>query len=219
MIYATLPGPRLHSRLKRWTPALVFTLMSCVLASHQVSLSKLAQGLSDHPDVNRLEHLESTVLGLEQAVLQVQQTARHVPNRNDLEDLQVDLNKRLVDLENTLATHTAQQDLQPLLQRLERLESSQKSITQTPTPTPTPKQAKPSIQKPKKGAEPSFQILGLELRGAVQFLSVAPVGVQALDQSQLLRIGDTYLGWRLEHLDEQTAVFSVDGITHKLNVR
>ncbi|WP_207281699.1 hypothetical protein [Pseudomonas sp. FW300-N2F2] len=215
MIYATLPGPRLHSRLKRWTPAFVFTLMSCVLASHQVSLSKLAQGLSDHPDVNRLEHLESTVLGLEQAVLQVQQTARHVPNRNDLKDLQVDLNKRLVDLENTLATHMAQQDLQPLLQRLERLESSQKSITQTPTP----KQAKPSIQKPKKGAEPGFQILGLELRGAVQFLSVAPVGVQALDQSQLLRIGDTYLGWKLERLDEQKAVFSVDGITHKLNVR
>ena len=213
MIYATLPGPRLQSRLKRWTPPLVLTLMSCVLASHQVSLSKLAQGLSDHPDVNLLEHLESTVLGLEQAVLQVQQTTRHVPNRNDLEYLQVDLNKRLVDLENTLATHMVQQDLQPLLQRFERLESSQKSITQTP------KQAKPSIQKPKKGAEPGFQILGLELRGTVQFLAVAPVGVQALDQSQLLRIGDTYLGWRLERLDEQTAVFSADGITHRLNIR
>ncbi|SFH38536.1 MULTISPECIES: hypothetical protein [unclassified Pseudomonas] len=215
MIYATLPGPRLQSRLKRWTPPLVLTLMSCVLASHQVSLSKLAQGLSGYPDVNRLEHLESTVLGLEQSVLQVQQTARYVPNRNDLEALQVDLNKRLANLENSSATHTAQQDLRPLLQRLERLESSQKSITQTPTP----KQAKPSIQKPKKGAEPSFQILGLELRGAVQFLSVAPVGVQALDQSQLLRIGDTYLGWKLDRLDEQTAVFSANGITHRLNIR
>jgi hypothetical protein len=45
------------------------------------------------------------------------------------------------------------------------------------------------------------------------------MGVQALDQSHLLRVGDTYFGWKLEHFDEQSAVFVADGVKHRLSIR
>ncbi|WP_051414903.1 hypothetical protein [Pseudomonas sp. QTF5] len=215
MIYSTISNTTLRTRFLRWTPPLLLSVACCTLISHQISLSELTQRLVEQADSTDLQHLEDRVMGLELSILNAQQSPNAV-TRTEMTDLSAALNGRITDIEKAMAaTHQPQTDLQALLQRVLQLESGQKQLMHLPVPN----KPAPLPRKPKKPAEPSFQILGWELRGGERFLSIVPVGTQSLDQSRLMRIGESYAGWRLEGFDEQSAVFVADGVTHRLNIR
>lgn len=214
MIYSTTTGTTLRTRLLRWTPPMVLSVACCALVSHQISLSELAQRLTEQSDAEDLQHIEDRLMGLEQSTLNAQ-PSRNTATRTELSDLYATLNGRITDLENSLPSIGPQEDFQALEQRVLQIESRQKQLAQSSVPN----KATSPARKPKKPAEPSFQIFGRELRGGEQFLSIGPMGGRSLDQNRLMRVGESYSGWRLESFDEQSAVFVADGVTHRLNIR
>jgi hypothetical protein len=118
-------------------------------------------------------------------------------------------------MHTAIAGAAAMADLQTLKDQLQQLESKH----QPTTPSPAPSKLKLKPRKASKPTEPSFQIIGRELRGGERFLSINPLGGESLEQSRILRIGETYAGWRLQGFDEHTAVFVVDGELRRLNIR
>ncbi|UQI28523.1 hypothetical protein M3M50_16220 [Pseudomonas bijieensis] len=212
MIYSTFSDTPMRTRLMRWSVPLLLTLACCALISHQSSLSALAQRLQEQADETQFQRLEHKIEELEQSILTVQQSD-DAATRLAMNNMRDELNERFEGIEQTLAAHVPGQDLKPLLQRIELVEASLPRHAHSASPQRT------TARKPKKVAEPGFQVLGRELRGGHPFLAVGPTGIQSLDQSHLLRAGDLYLGWKLEGFDEQTAVFVADGITHRLSIR
>jgi hypothetical protein len=124
-------------------------------------------------------------------------------------------NQRLTDVQTTIAGAAAITDLQALGYQLQQLESR---LQQAP-PSPAPSKPKLRPHKVKQAAEPAFQIIGRELRGGQRFLSINPIGSQSLDQSRIMRIGETFAGWQLQEFDEQIAVFVIGGQIHRLKIR
>ncbi|MCI0997783.1 hypothetical protein [Pseudomonas corrugata] len=211
MIYSTLSDTPIRTRLMRWTASLFLTLTCCTLISHQESLSTLAQRLDGTNDETQLQHLESKIQELEQFILTAQQ-ADDTATRSAINNMRDEVNEHFEGIELALTAHVSRQDLKPLLQRIELIEAShQRPMQSLPSP-------KSTYRKPKKKT-PEFQVLGRELRGGHPFLAVGLAGIQSLDQSHLLRVGDSFQGWKLEGFDEQTAVFVADGITHHLSIR
>lgn len=213
MIYTTSSDKTLRTRLLRWTQPLVLSVTCCVLISHQLALTGLGKRPVEQVDSTVLQHLEDRVMELELSALDAQR-GKNIVTQEDLSDLNAAIKGRVIDIETAISVTASQADLQALIQRVELVESGPKKMVQGLPPN------KPSrrTRTPKKVAEPTFQILGRELRGGEDFLSIGPTGTQALGQTRLIRIGESYSGWRLESIDEQFAVFVADGITQRLSI-
>lgn len=101
----------------------------------------------------------------------------------------------------------SKQDLSALQNRLEALEArTAQALRRAPA---KPGRSPPSL--PAAPAEPPFQLLGTELRGGEQFLSLLPEGARSLAQVRVLRPGDAEGAWQLEAIDSSHASFRVDG--------
>jgi len=71
-----------------------------------------------------------------------------------------------------------------------------------------------------KPAALPFNILGVESRGGALFLTVAAMGVTRLDDVELMRVGGSYLGWRLDSLMPDSARFRrPDGSSHNVTIK
>lgn len=108
----------------------------------------------------------------------------------------------------------SQADLHALEQQVKKLETTRVQAL-VPSASNKPHKSRP---KPKKVAEFPLQILGQEIRGGEHFLSVGAIGSESLDQCQLIRVGETYLGWKLDGVEGQSAVFTANGATRRLNI-
>jgi hypothetical protein len=214
MIYATNPDSALRTRLLRWATPLWLTLTSVALISHQISLSTLTESVQEQADSVALQLLEERIVDLERSKPETQKDPNTV-TQVELNETRGVFKQRLTDMQTAIAGTAAITDLQALEYQLQQLESR---FQQTP-PSPPPSKPKLRPRKAKQSAEPTFQIIGRELRGGQRFLSISPIGSQSLDQSQIMRIGESFAGWQLRDFDEQTAVFVIDGITHRLNIR
>ncbi|MBK3453251.1 hypothetical protein [Pseudomonas sp. MF6754] len=78
--------------------------------------------------------------------------------------------------------------------------------------SPRPTQRKVFANKP---AALPFNILGVESRGGVMFLAVAATDLTRLDDVELLRVSGSYMRWRLDALQPDSARFRrPDGSSH-----
>lgn len=214
MIYTTTSSDKtLRIRLLRWTQPLVLSVTCCVLISHQLALTDLGKRLPEQADSTALKHLEDRIIELELSDSDAQQ-GKNLVTHADLSDLNAVIKGHVTDIEKLIAVTASRAELQALIQRVELVEFGQKKMVQAPSPSQPPRRTR----TPKKVAEPAFQILGRELRGGEDFLSIGPRGAQALGQTRLIRIGESYSGWRLESIDEQFAVFVADGVTQRLSI-
>ncbi|MCU7247281.1 hypothetical protein [Pseudomonas koreensis] len=204
----------LRTRMARWTTPLLFSVTLCSLALHQVNLSWLTQRVDKHSELTDLHHLEDRVMALEKAQASIEPAQSGV-SYSDLNQLNDSFNERITELASAMSAVASQAGLDALLQRVQQLETTR---LQRAIPVPaatirnTPRKAKTSVQAP-------IQVLGHEVRGGEEFLSVGPQDAQSLNQCQLLRVGESYAGWKLEAIEEQVAVFTAHGTTHRLSIR
>ena len=212
MIYTTSSNSAFRARLLRWSTPFWLTLTSVVLATHQASLSRLEGSVQEQADAVKLQLLEDRLIELERSNFDTSQKRVTQTQLNQTTDA---LSRRIEDMHTAIAGAAAMADLQTLKDQLQQLESKH----QPTTPSPAPSKLKLKPRKASKPTEPSFQIIGRELRGGERFLSINPLGGESLEQSRILRIGETYAGWRLQGFDEHTAVFVVDGELRRLNIR
>jgi septum formation inhibitor MinC len=212
MIYTTSSNSAFRARLLRWSTPFWLTLTSVVLATHQASLSRLEGSVQEQADAVKLQLLEDRLIELERSNFDTSQNQTTV-TQTQLKQTTDALSRRIEDMHTAIAGAAAMADLQTLQDQLQQLESKH----QTATPPPVPSKLKP--RKASKPTEPSFQIIGRELRGGERFLAINPLGSQSLEQSRIMRIGETYSGWRLQSFDAQTAEFVVDGELRRLNIQ
>jgi hypothetical protein len=216
MIYTTSSNSAYRARLLRWSTPFWLTLTSVVLATHQASLSRLEGSIQEQADSVPLQLLEERLIELERSNFDTSQNQTTV-TQTQLNQTTDALSRRIDVMHTAIAGAAAMADLQTLKDQLQQLES--KHQTTTPSPAPSKLKLKLKPRKATKPAEPSFQIIGRELRGGERFLSISPLGSQSLEQSRIMRIGESYAGWRLQGFDAQTAEFVVDGELRRLNIR
>lgn len=206
MTVAPASSERRRTTLLRVATATWLLLISAAVLIDHVALSNLAEQAESRAPGAQVAVLEGRLAELaEQVELVRRQPAAVAQARYDTEREAV--NRRLADVELALDERLVASDLRPLQDRLAQLEArqAQRPISQT---TPHP----PATTTPRpKPAEPSFQVLGVELRADERFLSIRPHGANALSQIRLLRVGEEEGGWRLESIEVGHATFHQAG--------
>lgn len=191
-------------RLTRLIVVAWLTLLSIAVVMLALSVNRLdAQRLQDAPDA-QIAELQSRTLELETFRTSVE-VAPSAATESDLQQIRDDsLHLRLQDFSSTTELASVQSRLDTLAQQI--------NTTKSAANKPLPRTAK--LQP--AAAAPTFQVLGVELRGGVRFLAIQPQGTTGLASVHLFRVGETEGCWQLEALDSRTAQFRIDHQTRHL---
>ncbi|MGH8303228.1 MAG: hypothetical protein ACRET5_17400 [Steroidobacteraceae bacterium] len=215
--------PELRPRLLGIVAALWLALV-LVIALVIVDHVRLLRWVEARPTVSeqtQVAQLEKKVVRLETSVAAIR--GRPAPlSAVGYAKAEQTQNARLDEIEQTLADAVMPADLAPLGLRLTQLESEVGRLRhpQPPhlRPIPhTPERSLRVISEP-ADAPPPFTVLGTELRGGQQFLTVAPSGAHSLSQVRVLRPGECDGDWRLKVLEGQTAVFEIAGHLQRIPI-
>ena len=207
------PIPESRVRLL-WLLAVVWlSLVSVLLLVNHVALSRLRKDA--HASVQRTELM--TLLDSLGALEQQLSAMKHQPapvSQSSFTSARQSLDERLVRVEQLLANTAAASDFTRLQDRITAIEAGLAKARKAPSLAPP---RAPVADQPPLLAPP-FAVLGTELRGGQQFLSIAPVGTHALSQVRVLRPGEAEANWTLESLEGHAAQFRIDGRLQRIEV-
>ncbi|WP_313054339.1 hypothetical protein [Pseudomonas lopnurensis] len=212
----TMPGTRQHrhSTLMRAVTATWLLLISAAVVINHVALSHLSGQVETLATSARVEALEQRLAEAIEQLAQPQTWPDALPQAR-YETERTALEQRLSAIEQALSSHSTEAALQPLQARLEQLEA--RFTAPRPAPHAAPRPRLPAPPTPKE-AEPPFRVMGSELRGGEQFLSILPANTNghALAQIRLLRPSEIESGWYLERVEGDTAIFRHGDDTRRL---
>ena len=116
---------------------------------------------------------------------------------------------RFARIETSLANVVHMTDVAPLGEQLTHLKAEVWRLRHTLPPRPLARERASSPGSVRHPVEvpPPFVVLGTELRGGEEFLTVAPRDAQSLFEVRVLRQGETDGNWTLEAIEGRTAVF------------
>ena len=211
---ATSQTERSHrTTLLRVAAATWLLLISAVVVIDHVILSTRADRTEDAVPAMQLSELEAQLAELAREIEQQRQGPAAL-RWERYESERVALDQRLAALEQALNDRPTV-DLEPLQTRIDRLEVRLANVRSAPTAASRPPVRAPARPRP---IEPSFRVIGVELRAGERFLSILPTDAAALAQARLLRAGETETGWRLEVIEDGGAVFRHGDEVRRLTV-
>jgi outer membrane murein-binding lipoprotein Lpp len=202
-----------RTTLLRVAAATWLLLISAVVVSDHVILSTRADRTEDAVPAMQLSELEAQLAELAREIEQQRQGPAALP-LGRYESERVALDQRLEALEQAVDDRPTI-DLQSLQTRIDRLEVRLATVRSAPTAA-----SRPPVRAPARPrhVEPSFRVIGVELRAGERFLSILPADAAALAQARLLRAGETEAGWRLEVMEDGAAVFRHGDEVRRLTV-
>jgi len=213
MTTAPTASGRRRTALLRVAASTWLLLMSATVLIDHVSLSKLADQAETRAPGAQVAVLESRVTELWQTVEQLKQRPAPLPQANYQADRRA-LGLRLTEIEQALGERLTADSLQALQARVSQLEA-RSAPRLTNRVAPSARATAPARSRP---AEPTFQVIGAELRAGEHFLSILPADATALAHIRLLRTGEEEGGWRLDAIDGDTAVFQQTGETRRVSI-
>ncbi len=188
----------------------------------------LALGMSVH-QYHRLGQLQVELLArsplgqaqdLQANVEKLERTLEHLSTQpphaaqSEFELSQATFEQRITAIEDALRLQPSDADLERLRGRVHALESQ---ATPSPRPSrPFRPARRPALHLPSQEAQPPFQIVGPELRGGHQFLTLLANGSHSIADVTLLRIGEAIGAWQLNRVTPDGAEFRVHGNTRIL---
>ena len=177
------------------------------------------QAMSDQADEerldSRLQRLEAQTVALAETIGTIQQRPP-VATAADLKETRQILEARASQVEKTLSSYAAADDLQALRAEIEQIKTRQ-TAARAATPAQPRTSSKPAA-KPEPPPLP-FRIVGAELRAGQRSLSVAPNnGNFTPDQLEVLLPGDAVGPWRLQAVEGNTAVFQAGDQTRRVAI-
>lgn len=202
-----------RTTLLRVAGATWLLLISAVVVIDHVILSTRADRTEDAVPATQLSELEAQLAELAREIEQQRQGPAAL-RWERYESERVALDQRLAALEQALNDRPTV-DLEPLQTRIDRLEVRLANVRSAPTAASRPPVRAPARPRP---IEPSFRVIGVELRAGERFLSILPTDAAALAQARLLRAGETETGWRLEVIEDGGAVFRHGDEVRRLTV-
>ena len=202
-----------RTTLLRVAAATWLLLISAVVVIDHVILSTRADRTEDAVPATQLSELEAQLAELAREIEQQRQEPAALP-LGRYESERVALDQRLEALEQAVDDRPTV-DLQSLQTRIDRLEVRLATVRSAPTAA-----SRPPVRAPARPrhVEPSFRVIGVELRAGERFLSILPADASALSQAGLLRAGETEAGWRLEVIEDGAAVFRHGDEVRRLTV-
>lgn len=202
-----------RTTLLRVAAATWLLLISAVVVSDHVILSTRADRTEDAVPAMQLSELEAQLAELAREIEQQRQGPAAL-RWERYESERVALDQRLEALEQAVDDRPTI-DLQSLQTRIDRLEVRLATVRSAPTAA-----SRPPVRAPARPrhVEPSFRVIGVELRAGERFLSILPADAAALAQARLLRAGETEAGWRLEVMEDGAAVFRHGDEVRRLTV-
>ena len=202
-----------RTTLLRVAAATWLLLISAVVVIDHVILSTRADRTEDAVPAMQLSELEAQLAELAREIEQQRQGPAALP-LGRYESERVALDQRLEALEQAVDDRPTI-DLQSLQTRIDRLEVRLATVRSAPTAA-----SRPPVRAPARPrhVEPSFRVIGVELRAGERFLSILPADAAALAQARLLRAGETEAGWRLEVMEDGGAVFRHGDEVRRLTV-
>lgn len=202
-----------RTTLLRVAAATWLLLISAVVVIDHVILSTRADRTDDAVPAMQLSELEAQLAELARELEQQRQGPAALP-LGRYESERVALDQRLEALEQAVNDRPTI-DLQSLQTRIDRLEVRLATVRSAPTAA-----SRPPVRAPARPrhVEPSFRVIGVELRAGERFLSILPADAAALAQARLLRAGETEAGWRLEVMEDGGAVFRHGDEVRRLTV-
>lgn len=202
-----------RTTLLRVAAATWLLLISAVVVIDHVILSTRADRTEDAVPATQLSELEAQLAELAREIEQQRQEPAALP-LGRYESERVALDQRLAALEQAVDDRPTI-DLQSLQTRIDRLEVRLATVRSAPTAA-----SRPPVRAPARPrhVEPSFRVIGVELRAGERFLSILPADAAALAQARLLRAGETEAGWRLEVMEDGAAVFRHGDEVRRLTV-
>ncbi|MFU5997516.1 hypothetical protein ACM7QE_02640 [Pseudomonas aeruginosa] len=189
-------------------------LTALVLVAFQVTGDLAGQSQLDS-SVQRLQALESRVAEIADTNRVLQE--RPAPaTAAALQELRQTLDSRAAQLDQSLATRAAQEDLIALRADLEQIRVRQTAARSNATSKP--RAVLQTTAKPVEVLMP-FRVIGSELRAGQRTVSIAPASGD-LSASQILVVlpGESVGPWRLEDIDRNTAVFRAGEQTRRLAI-
>jgi len=167
---------------------------------------------------DKLAQLEDEVTALQSAVSGIE----HEPpliRAAQLETLERAQSAHFAQIDSSLANTIHGTDLAPLEHQLTRLAAEvwrlRHPLTQRPQPGAHPGSG--AARQPSE-VSPPFKVMGKELRGSDEFLSVVPPDAQSLSAILLLHPGEADGNWKLEAIERRTAVFEVDNQVRRVPI-
>lgn len=179
------------------------------------------QTMNDQSDLEqldtRLHRIEAQATGLAETILDLQQRPA-AATAADLQGIHHALEARIAQIEQTQGSHAAADDLQMLRVDIDQIKAAQQAAAHAAVSTKPRPSSKPASIKPASTAMP-FRIIAAELRAGLRSVSVAPSsGSYTPDQLQVLLPGDVVGPWRLQSIEDNTAVFQAGNQTRRVAI-
>lgn len=179
------------------------------------------QAMNDQADQQRLDarlqRLEAQVVGLAETTEAFQERPASA-TVTGLQDTRQALEARIAQVEQALSSHAAADDLQALSAEVARLKTLQRT-TRAAAPAQPHTKRKPATRPEPPPLPLPFRVVGAELRAGQRSVSVAPsAGNFNPDEVQVLLPGDAVGPWRLQAIEDSTAVFQAGSHTRRMAI-
>jgi len=170
------------------------------------TVNQLAEQVQTSVESQQVLALETRVAELV-ASIQALETKPEPAAAAALQDVQQTLHTQLAQIEQGLAAFATADDVLALRSEIEQIKARQAAIRTAPPPVPRRSPPKPVVVVPKPNPFP-YRVVGVDLRAGLRSVLVAPAtGEFSADQIQVLLPGDAIGAWRLQTIENNTAVF------------
>jgi len=169
------------------------------------TVNQLAEQVQSTVESQQVLALDARITELA-ASIQTLETKPEPATAAALQDVQQTLHARIAQIEQGLTAFATADDVQALRNELGQVKARQAAVRAAP-PAPRRPAPKPAVVAPQPEPFP-YRVVGVELRAGLRSVLVAPVtsGFSA-DQMQVLLPGDVIGVWRLQEIENNTAVF------------
>lgn len=213
----TTPLTESRPRLRRVVIAAWLILVSLIALIDHIALSRLSTEV--RPYGSEVSMLSVRLLELDQQLNNI--AGQPAPTSEArFVAAQETLDARIAQLEQAIGSAAARDELALVHDRLNAVETRLASLRQPRATSASRTRSTPETvsKAPPEVVVPPFTVLGIEWRGGVSFLSVAPTSANSLAQVQVLREGERYGEWRLEKLTSTAAEFRVGERSIRLEI-
>ena len=204
-----------HLCLAAW-----IVVLSVLVFKNMSMISGLQNDASATENHVQLELLEAQVNKFSEQLVQLNRQQDFAAMQFRLDRLELDYKERMAQLDGQLSGVAMQADISQIkeqlqqqivneLQSIKAAAAAQAATAQAPASKPQPVRANPI---------PPFKVLGVELRGGRQLLSVISTEKDSSDAVALLAVGGFLGNWQLDAIDGDAAVFKTGAQTHRIRI-
>lgn len=207
-------NPNWHGKASRVVTTIWLLVLSVLVGFDHVQIEQRMKAHPPDAQAAKLTDLEGELTALQLVISAIQRQPTPV-RATEFEGFERAESEQLTHIETSLTDVVHVAEITPLEQQLNHLAAE---VWRLRHPLPPRTQSAAHVAPPSSGEEsqtagvpPPFTILGAELRGGADFLTVAPREAHSLFEIRVLRPGETDGGWKLDAIEGRAAVFETAG--------